>query len=123
MVLCFPVENYNGMESMVYGHFGSAPMFITYNSETEELNKIDNQNLDHDHGQCTPIQALNGQIVDAIVVGGIGGGAINKLNAMGIKVLRASNSTVKNNIELFNNNSLPEITINHACQQHGGCGH
>jgi predicted Fe-Mo cluster-binding NifX family protein len=123
MVLCFPVEIDNGLESMVYGHFGSAPMFITYNSETKELNIIDNQNLSHAHGQCSPIQALNGQIVDAIVVGGIGGGAINKLNAMGIKVYQAKNDTIKDNIDLFVNNSLPEITINQACQQHGGCGH
>ena len=123
MVICFPVEIDNGLDSKVYGHFGSAPMFITYNSNTESINKIDNQNLNHAHGQCSPIQALNGQLVDAIVVGGIGGGAINKLNNMGIKVYQAKNESIKDNIDLFVNNSLPEITINQACRQHGGCGH
>ena len=72
---------------------------------------------------CNPIQALDGNKVDAIVVGGIGAGAINKLNMMGIKVFRATEDTVKNNIDLFNNKSLPEITIQNACNQHGGCGH
>ena len=123
MVLCFPVENDNGIESMVYGHFGSAPMFITYNSETNELSKISNQDQNHVHGQCSPIQALNGKVVDAIVVGGIGAGAINKLNAMGIKVFRASEDTVQSNINLFKSQSLPEIRLNDACNQHGGCSH
>ncbi len=123
MKLCFPVENDNGMDSMVYGHFGSAPMFLTYNSETKELDRINNRDQDHVHGMCSPIQALNGNIVDAIVVGGIGAGAIKKLNTMGIKVFQADENTIQYNIELFNNNSLPEIKINDACNQHGGCGH
>ncbi len=101
MRLCFPVENDNGMDSMVYGHFGSAPMFILHDSETNELDIINNQNMHHAHGMCSPLQALNGKVVDAIVVGGIGAGAISKLNTMGIKVFRASENTVQNNIDLF----------------------
>ncbi len=124
MKLCFPVENENGMDSMVYGHFGSAPMFILHDSETNELDIINNQNMHHAHGMCSPLQALNGKVVDAIVVGGIGAGAINKLNTMGIKVFRASESTVQNNIDLFNKSLLPELTDNDACVHHNsgnGC--
>jgi len=123
MKLCFPIETNNGSESLIYGHFGSAPMFLIYNSETNASEIIDNQNLGHAHGMCNPIQALNGQSVDAIIVGGIGAGAINKLNMMGVKVFKAIEDTVKKNINLFNSNSIPELTINHACNQHGGCGH
>lgn len=123
MKLCFPVEADQGLNSMVYGHFGSAPMFVVVDSETNTTDTINNQNLGHQHGMCSPIQTLDGNIVDAIVVGGIGAGAINKLNMMGIKVFRATEDTVKNNMDLFQNNSLPEITIQNACNQHGGCGH
>jgi len=123
MVLCFPVESDNGLDSMVYGHFGSAPMFIIYNTTTNEFSGIDNQNLHHEHGMCNPIQAIDGNKVDAILVGGIGAGAINKLNDMGIRVFRAIEGSVKNNVKLFVNNSLPEISLQHACNQHGGCGH
>ena len=42
MKVCFPVENDNGMDSMVYAHFGSAPLFILYDSETNELEVINN---------------------------------------------------------------------------------
>ena len=123
MKLCFPIEADNGMGSVVYGHFGSAPMFFIYDTETDTTDLINNQNLGHAHGMCSPIQALDGKSVDAIVVGGIGAGAINKLNAMGIKVYQAGEDTIQKNIDLFKNKSIPELTIDHACNQHGGCGH
>jgi predicted Fe-Mo cluster-binding NifX family protein len=123
MKLCFPIEVNNGIESIVYGHFGSAPMFLIYETGTNATAIIDNQNLGHAHGMCSPIQALDGKSVDAIVVGGIGAGAINKLNMMGIKVYRAIEDTIQKNIDLFNNQSIPEITLDHACNQHGGCDH
>jgi len=123
MKVCFPVESNKGLDSVVYGHFGSAPNFVVYDTETNAVDNISNQDLGHDHGMCNPLKALDGKSVDAIVVGGIGAGAINKLNAMGIKVYRASEGTIQNNISLFQGNSLSELTINNACNQHGGCGH
>jgi len=121
MKVCFPIEIDNGVDSVVYGHFGSAPMFLICDTETNENEVINNQNLSHAHGMCSPIQALDGRRVDAIVVGGIGAGAINKLNMMGIKVYRAVEDTIQKNIQLFNDESMPEITLEHACNQHGGC--
>ena len=123
MKLCFPIEANNGVESIVFGHFGSAPIFYIYDTDTGVNEIIDNQNLGHAHGMCSPLQALNGKTIDAIVVGGIGAGAIGKLKMMGIKVYRAIEDSIQKNIELFKNRSLPEITLDHSCNQHGGCGH
>ena len=68
--------------------------------------------------------ALGGQKVDALIVGGIGGGALMKLNAMGVKVYGAGSRTVKENLELLKGNKLQELTMDHSCQAHqGGCGH
>ena len=50
MKLCFPIEANNGLKSIVYGHFGSAPMFFIYDSESKDSEIIDNQNLGHVHG-------------------------------------------------------------------------
>jgi len=121
MRLCFPVEADNGVDSAIFGHFGSAPLFIVYDTESEKIDMIDNGNLEHVHGQCSPLQALDGNMIDAIVVGGIGAGAIQKLNAMGIIVYQACQGTVKSNLDLFKSNSLSEITRDQACRQHGGC--
>ena len=84
---------------------------------------INNQDLGHVHGMCNPFKALNGEIVDVIIVGGIGAGAIKKLNSMGIKVYRANDDTIQKNIDLFGSNSLAELSIDDACTHHGGCDH
>ena len=126
MKICFPVESNQGMDSEVYGHFGSAPLFIVFDAAAKTSDTINNQDLGHTHGMCSPLKALDGKKVDAIVVGGIGAGAVVKLNEMGIKVYRASSGTVRDNLALFEKNALPELTIEHACGGHGhagGCGH
>ena len=123
MKICFPVESDKGLDSEVFGHFGSAPIFVVFDTDTELIDTINNQDLGHAHGRCSPLKALDGKMVDVIIVGGIGAGAINKLNAMGIKVYRASKGTVRDNIGLFESNPTPEITVAHACGGHaGGCG-
>jgi predicted Fe-Mo cluster-binding NifX family protein len=126
MKICFPVESDNGLESDVYGHFGSAPVFVVYDTEVKSIDTINNQDVGHTHGMCSPLKALDGKKVDAIVVGGIGAGAINKLNIMGIKVYRAVQGTVQTNIELFATNTMLEISLDQACGGHGhagGCSH
>jgi ArsR family transcriptional regulator len=124
MKICFPVDSDKGLDSDVFGHFGSAPVFIVFNTETKSIDTINNQDLGHVHGMCSPLKALGGKIVDMIVVGGIGAGAINKLSEMGIKVYRASIGTVRDNIKLVESNTIPEITAEHACDGHDGeCKH
>jgi predicted Fe-Mo cluster-binding NifX family protein len=125
MKVCFAVEKDEGMNSTVYGHFGSAPAFVVVDTDKNGLTVVDNRDMDHVHGACNPIQAIGGQAVDAVVVGGIGAGAINGLNAKGIKVYSASAATVKQNIDLFKAGKLPLLTLQHACGGHtgGGCGH
>ena len=79
MKICVPVEVNNGFESRPFGHFGSAPMFVVYDLESGDLSTINNCDLGHEHGMCQPIKALAGNVVDAVIVGGIGQGAIAKL--------------------------------------------
>src|SRR4030066_1918426 len=101
MKVCFPVLKAEGMKSEVYGHFGSAPAFIVVETDSNDVTTIDNNDQHHAHGACNPIKALNNQKVDAIVVGGIGAGALSRLNQMGIMVHRAQAATIKENASLF----------------------
>lgn len=124
MQICFPVEVDKGLESEVFGHFGSAPFFVVFDTEMKSIHTINNQDLGHVHGMCNPLKALNGKRVDAIVVGGIGAGAINKLNEMGIKVFKALNGSVQENLGFFEASTLTEMTVKQACGGHdAGCGH
>ena len=124
MKIGFAVQNIEGIESKVYSHFGSAPAFIIVDTESQDILTVNNKDLHHAHGACNPIMALDGKKVDAMIVGGIGAGAIVKLNALGIKVLQAGAATVKENLALLNQNKLQELSTHNACQVHqGGCGH
>ena len=124
MKVGFAVQADEGMESIVYGHFGSAPAFSIVDTELKPVLGLDNRNMHHEHGACNPIMAINGNQIDAMVVGGIGAGAINKLNAMGVRVYAAAAPTVKENLELLTVNRLEELSIQSACRAHEGtCGH
>ena len=126
MKVCFPVEENRGLDSRVYGHFGSAPGFVVVDTETRELTAIDNGDRIHEHGACNPVAGLAGHKVDAIVVGGIGGGALAKLNGAGLRVFQAQEGTVADNVALFQELRLPEYQPGHTCGGHGhghGCSH
>lgn len=125
MKICFPVSNLNGLESPVYSHFGSAPGFAIVNTENQAVEEISNNDLHHAHGMCQPLKALGGREVDAVAVGGIGLGALMKLQAQGIRVFRAAEGTVKENMMLIIMRKLPEFDAEQTCAGHagGGCAH
>ena len=124
MKICFPVQDNRGIESTVYNHFGSAPSFVVVNTATKEVSVINNQDLHHTHGGCNPMKALSGESVNAIVVGGIGAGALSRLNQLGITVYKAQGQTIKDNVALFEKSTLPVLTPQQCCGGHAeGCAH
>ena len=122
MKIAIPVAEYCGLESAVYGHFGSAPSFALVDAETMSVKEISNRDHAHVHGACSPMKALAGARPDAIIVGGIGMGALLGLRAAGIKVFRAVGGTVADAVKQFNAAALQEMEENGACAGHGG-GH
>ena len=125
MKIAFPVQEDMGLESTLYGHFGSAPHFVVVDSDTRTVAALPNRDLEHEHGACRPLEAL-GTAVDAVVAGGIGGGALAGLHAAGVKVYRGVEGTVRENLEMFKAGHLPEFTPDHTCAGHGqgeGCVH
>ena len=125
MKICFAVQRDDGIESVVFGHFGSAPAFIIMDTDDgEDATSVINRDRQHAHGACNPMQAIGGNNVDAVVVGGMGAGALMKLNSEGVKVFRAAAGSVRENLKLMTERKLPELTIDHTCAGHqGGCGH
>ena len=118
MRICFPVKNNEGVKSVPYGHFGTAPTFVICDLEKDEATTVGNGDLGHEHA----IKALSGEVVDAVVVGGIGAGAISKLNSMGIKVYKAIDGDIEANLEALKKGELKEFSSTHTCNHHG-CSH
>jgi predicted Fe-Mo cluster-binding NifX family protein len=118
MRLCIPIKANDGKNSKVNAHFGSAPYFLIYNTEGQDFEIIGNSDSHHIHGMCHPLKALENQNIDAVVCGGMGARAVQKLNEGGIKAYRANAETVQEIIENYQQDKLEELTINNACIDH-----
>jgi predicted Fe-Mo cluster-binding NifX family protein len=119
MNICIPVLADRGLESPVSGHFGSAPMYVLADSETRQTRALSNARAVHEHGACRPLDALAGEKIVAMVVGGIGAGALMKLQGAGIRVFRATAPTVAGCLDAFARNEVEEIDPAGACAGHG----
>jgi predicted Fe-Mo cluster-binding NifX family protein len=126
MKICFPVDTNDGLGSIVHGHFGSARGFLIYDTVAGAFEEHHNPDRRHLHGACEPFKALGGRKVDAVIVDGIGSGALDGLNRAGLKVYRADGLTVAWNLQRFEEGSLREISMDDVCGGYGhghGCGH
>lgn len=119
MRICIPTETNDGKTAMVFGHFGSAPYFTIYDTDKDSVEVIDNSNQHHSHGMCQPMGSLTDKHIDAVVCGGMGGRAVQKLNEGGIKAYRAIAGTVEDIVKQFAKGGLEEVTIENACARHG----
>ena len=118
MFVCIPIEENKGLDSVVCAHFGSTPEFLIVDTDSSSCRAIINKNQHHGHGMCAPIASLEGERIDAIVVGGIGMGALNKLTTAGMRVFMAEHETVKETIAAFTAGSLKPVQPGQACAHH-----
>lgn len=122
MKICFPIVTDQGLDSTVYDHFGSASLFIVVDNESGQISTINNQDTGHQHGACNPVSSLGGHSIDAVVVGGIGAGAVAKLQQAGIKVFKAQTATVGENLTLLQNGGFNQ-SLSASCGGHHHQGH
>ena len=118
MNICIPVTDDKGLESRVNAHFGSAPIFLVVDTENGACRAISNRNLNHGHGMCQPLLSLAGERVDGMVVGGIGMGALGKLQAANIQVYLSEHPTAAATVEAFKAGKLKVVTPQTACGRH-----
>jgi predicted Fe-Mo cluster-binding NifX family protein len=131
MKLCFPVATDEGLNSSLFGHFGSTPLFAIVDTETDDVNTIGNCDLLDPDAGCNPFKALVNVHVDSVIVGGIGDGFLEMLNTFGMKVYHAQSLSVKENVELFKQDALDEVelvdsVLEGKCSDDGGedkCSH
>jgi predicted Fe-Mo cluster-binding NifX family protein len=118
MKVCIPIEEYRGLNSTVYGHFGSAPVFALVDTATLAVEPLNNRDEHHQHGACSPLKAMGGHAVNAVIVGGIGAGAIRGLHAAGIDVFQFVDGTVAEAVKQFKAGTLRTLGLGQACAGH-----
>lgn len=120
MKICIPTENPDGMNTLAYGHFGSAPYFVIYDTDTKTIEVLKNNEAEHEHGQCNPVTPLIEKGVKAVVVAGMGARALQNLQSMGIVAYRIDNgSSITTILELLQAGKLEKLQIENSCQGHG----
>jgi predicted Fe-Mo cluster-binding NifX family protein len=122
MLACIPTNGNAGLEDTVSDHFGSAGFFTLYNSETDELEVVENRNAHHDHGTCHPMNQLAKYHIDTVVCSGMGRRAIEALSTEGIRVCQTESKIVRDLVEKIKAEDLTEIDPAKACRGHGQQG-
>lgn len=127
MNVCIAVDEDRGLESSVCGHFGSAPLFLIVDIQSGRYKAVPNT-----EGGCHSVRAFQSENVGALVVGGIGKGALAAVQAAGIPVLFTEQGTVREVVQAFLEGDVPEPALRATCgghahageagHAHGGCG-
>jgi predicted Fe-Mo cluster-binding NifX family protein len=94
MIVCIPVTEDRGLQSPADTHFGAAPLFAIVDTATRACRVIANGNAGHAPGACNPLVSLEGESVDIVITGRLGGGALTRLLQRGVRVGVSSAPTV-----------------------------
>jgi predicted Fe-Mo cluster-binding NifX family protein len=119
MKLCIPSLDQNGLESAMCDHFGSAPFFMLYDTESGTIATTVNMNDHHEHGSCMPVDALKAHGAEAVLCRGMGMRAVNLLLAAGVKAYIVEANTAGEAIGKFNAKDIRLLDAGNACRQHG----
>lgn len=119
MKICMPVQEANGHDSLIYGHFGSAPFFALFDTETKEVAIVNNGLGDHVHGQCMPVDAIRKTGAEAVLCKGMGLRAADLLRDAGIMPYMVDAATVSDAIKQYEAKNVAVLEAGKACQHHG----
>lgn len=124
MKIWIPTIDDRGPEGLPSAHFGASPFFTFFDLDTGEWEAVRNPSGGHEHGACRPLDAVLSRPADAILCGGLGGGAYSRLQRAGLRVYLAREADVSACIEAFKEGRLRELKDSEVCQGHGhGHGH
>ncbi|MCB2154177.1 NifB/NifX family molybdenum-iron cluster-binding protein [bacterium] len=116
--ICLPIAVDCGLDSEISGHFGSAPMFILHDAETDQTVALENDNTHDEHGRCHPVKTMRAHNIDTLVVGGLGRRALANMREGGVRVFQAVPGTVRDNLAALKAGQLAEFDDQAACSGH-----
>lgn len=111
MRIGFPVASEAGLESGIFGHLGSAPLFMVVDGDTEACSFFPNCDPLAPEAGCNVLKALLNHRMDAMVVDGIGDGFLQILNENGIRVFQALSPEIRRNLDLLRDGQLPVVEM------------
>jgi len=67
MKLCIPAADDKGLEAKTFAHFGSAPFYAIADTDTDQVEMIENKHHEQGHGGCGQVGRLRSRGIDALV--------------------------------------------------------
>lgn len=121
MKMAIPAISDEGLSSTTCDHFGSAPFFIIFDTDTRIITAVNNMSQEHTHGACNPVETLRSAGADSILCRGMGARAVALLQREGITVYHGDYPTVGGMVSAWEQGERTVFSPAHACSGHG-CG-
>ncbi len=116
MRVALPTDGEGGKDATLGAHFGRVPTFTIYDTETEEIDAIQN-NSKHRGGRGNPPELLDEQDIDVLVCSNLGRKAVSLFEDMGIDVYSGARGTVEEAIQAWKDGKLEETSVSDACDE------
>jgi predicted Fe-Mo cluster-binding NifX family protein len=124
MKVCFPVASNKGLQSKIYGHFSSAPLFLLVDSESKEIEEVENCDPKDPFQGCNPLAALKDKGMEAIVVEGVADAVLQvmtNIHHYPFYGTLTGDNNIEQALEHLKNNELQKIEPFYS-QNEGRCG-
>jgi len=115
--VCVPTAGRGGLDDLVGEHFGRVPAYTIYNTETDQVEIVQNDS-EHMGGTGLPGEILANLGIDVLLCSGLGRRAIGILNTNGIEVCIGISGTAREAIESWKGGKLSRASEGDACQEH-----
>ena len=112
MKFLIAIDNDKGENSKLSEHFGHCPYFAIYNSESKNLEIVENK-LDHSNQNLTPVDQIMNFKPNIVFSLGIGQRAIKLFNEKNVKIKTGDFETLKQVIENIDNLKELEQSCEH----------
>ena len=117
MKICIPSMGDKGMDELVGEHFGRVPFYTVIDSETDEVNIMENKS-GHTGGTGYPAEILAEAGMNVMLCGGLGRRAIMMFEERGVMVYIGASGKVSDAYQLWKDGKLEAATDESACAQH-----
>ena len=117
MKVCVPTRDDKGLEGTVEQHFGKAPMYTVFDTESEQISVLPNTS-EHMGGVGLPPEHLSKNGIEIMLCAGLGYKAVKMFESYGIKVFVGASGTVKSTLDAWKAGLLKEATVDNSCAGH-----
>ena len=115
--LCIPTEGAGGLNGRVGEHFGRVPTFTLVDSDTGEVEVLDNTS-EHMGGAGFPADLLVDAGAEVVLCQGLGRRAIQRLSEAGVSVCTGVFGTVSEAVAAWKSGTVFEAGESDACTRH-----